>query len=84
MPDDLRPRLEARAKANGRSSNAEIVAILTAAIDAQSHLASVPAEDLLKEVVARLGASLQLVVSKDAADVAGIKGAPKPTAKRHV
>jgi plasmid stability protein len=34
MPDELRARLEALAKANGRSMNAEIVAILQRAVEA--------------------------------------------------
>lgn len=33
MPDELRARLEALSKANGRSMNAEIVAILQRAVD---------------------------------------------------
>lgn len=35
MPEELRERLETMAKANGRSLNAEIVAILQAAADGQ-------------------------------------------------
>lgn len=73
MPDELRARLEARAKATGRSANAEIISMLTAALDAQSDLASISAEVLVKEVVDRLGASVQIVVSKDVAEAAGMK-----------
>lgn len=74
MPEELRARIEHRSKETGRSANAEIVAMLTAALDAESNLASISAEVLIKELVGRLGASVQIVVSKDAADAAGIKG----------
>lgn len=74
MPDELRARLEARAKATGRSANAEIISMLTAALNAESDLASISAEVLVKEVVDRLGASVRILVSKDAAEVAGIRG----------
>lgn len=84
MPDELRPRLEARAKATGRSSNSEIVAILTAALDAESDLASISTDVLLKEVINRLGARVQIVVSKDMAEQAGLSAAAKPKAKRRV
>lgn len=36
MPEELRERLAERAKANGRSLNAEIIAILQNAVDAPS------------------------------------------------
>jgi plasmid stability protein len=73
MPDDLRARLESRAKSTGRSANSEIITMLTAALDAESDLASISAEVLIKELVNRLGASVQIVVSKDVAEAAGIK-----------
>lgn len=73
MPEELRARIERRSKDTGRSANAEIVAMLTAALDAESDLASISAEVLIKELVGRLGASVQIVVSKDAAAAAGIK-----------
>lgn len=66
-----------RAKATGRSANAEIVSILTAALDGESDLASISAEVLVKELVDRLGASVQIVVPKDAAEAAGIKSTAK-------
>jgi hypothetical protein len=78
MPDELRPRLESRARGNGRSSNAEIVEILTAALDAKSPLASLPTEELVKELMSRYDAHVQIVVSKEAAE-AGI--APGDTNK---
>lgn len=84
MPEELRTRIERRSKETGRSANAEIVAIVTAALDAESHLASISAEVLIKELVGRLGASVQIVVPKDAAEAAGIGGAHKPIAKRRV
>lgn len=82
MPEELRARLEQRAKATGRSTNAEIMTMLAAALDAESDLASVPMEALLNEVCNRLGAHVQIVVSKEAADQAGIGAAPKTRAKR--
>lgn len=82
MPEGLRARLEERAKATGRSTNAEIMTILAAALDAESDLASIPMEALLGEVCNRLGAHFQIVVSKDVADQAGIEAAPKTRAKR--
>jgi plasmid stability protein len=72
MPDELRARVERRASATGRSANSEIVAMLTAALDAESDLASISADVLLKELINRLGARVQIVVSKDAAEAAGI------------
>jgi plasmid stability protein len=72
MPDNIRAQLEARAKANGRSANAEIVAILGLALEAQSSLAVLPVEVLLREVVDRLGATVQIVVPGEAAARAGI------------
>ena len=75
MPEDLRKRLEERAKANGRSVNAEIVAMLQQALDNQgAGLGAIPAGMLLNEVIERYGSMLQIVIAKDAADQAGIKG----------
>lgn len=74
MPDELRARLEARAKATGRSANAEIIFMLTAALNAESDLASISAEVLVKEVVDRLGASVRILVPKEVAEAAGIRG----------
>lgn len=68
LPDELRAKLEARAKQNGRSANSEIVTMLTAALDADSDLGSVPDGILLDEVIARYGARLKLVISPDAAE----------------
>jgi hypothetical protein len=82
MPEALRARVEHRANATGRSANAEIVAMLTAALDAESDLASISADVLLKEVINRLGARVQILVSKEAADAAGIAVPAKPKAKR--
>ena len=72
MPVDLRARLERRANDTGRSANSEIVTMLTAALDAESDLASISTDVLFKEVISRLGARVQIVVSKDAAEEAGI------------
>ncbi len=72
MPDELRARIEARAEKNSRSANAEIVVMLTAMLDAESELGAVPTDALLAAVVARLGASVQIVLPT----------APEPKAKR--
>lgn len=79
MPDELRARIEARAAANSRSANAEIVVMLTAALDAESDLASIPTEVLLAAVVKRLHASVQIVIPEAQAKRAGI--APKQRTK---
>lgn len=72
MPDELRARVEARASANHRSATAEIVMMLTAALDAESNLASIPTDVLLATVLKRLDASVQIVVSESRAKKAGI------------
>jgi hypothetical protein len=62
MPDDLRTRIEHLAKANGRSTNSEIVAVLEAVTGGISGLANVPVEALLKEAAVRMGATVQINV----------------------
>lgn len=79
MPDELRARVEERANANGRSANAEIVVMLSAALDAESDLASVKTEILLAATLKRLHASLQIVVPEAQAKKAGIT--PKTSRK---
>lgn len=71
MPDDLRVRIEELSRANGRSANAEILAILSAATGDTSGLRGVPVEALLKEAANRLGATVQLhVISAEAPSLA--------------
>lgn len=82
MPEELRSRLEERAKATGRSTNAEIMTMLAAALDAESDLASIPIEALLGEVCNRLGAHVQIVVAKDAAEKADIEERGASSASR--
>lgn len=72
MPDEMRARLESSAKESGRSTNAEIVALLTAALDARPGLASISTGALLEEVINRLGARVQIVATKEAIGEAGI------------
>ena len=72
MPDDLRTRLEARAKDNNRSGNAEIVAVLSASLDAESYLASVPTDTLIKELATRLDGRFELVITSDTATREGL------------
>ena len=56
MPDELRARLADRAKANGRSLNAEIVAILQAAVEGEAAGFDVEkfAEDLAERIARKL------------------------------
>lgn len=81
MPDELRARVEARASANHRSATAEIVAMLTAALDAESDLASIPTDVLLATVLKRLNASVQISVPAAQAKKAGTvpRNAPRKT-----
>lgn len=72
MPDELRARIEARAAANNRSANAEIVVMLTAALDAESDLASIPTEALLAHTLKRLHATVHVVVPEAQAKKAGV------------
>jgi hypothetical protein len=73
MPAELRERLEARAKENGRSANSEIVALLSDLLDVPpTALSRVPAGTLLDEIVTRYGARVQIVVSPEVAAAAGI------------
>lgn len=64
MPEELRTSVEEVARANGRSVNAEIVAILGAAMSGQSSLGGAPMEALLKEVADRMGAAVQIHVTQ--------------------
>lgn len=78
MPAELRARLESRAKDNGRSANSEIIAMLTALLDAQSPtLSTVPAAVLLEELITRYGVHLQIVIAPDVAERAGL-APPRP------
>lgn len=78
MPDELRARIEARAAAKGRSANAEIVVVLSAALDAESDLASIPTDVLLTTVLKRLNASVQISVPDAQAKKAGIVSSKGP------
>ena len=73
MPPELREQLEALAKKNGRSVNSEIVAMVGASLDAHADVSAIPTEQLLAEVVERLGGTLQLVLSPDGAKLAGLR-----------
>ena len=73
MPDELRQRLEARAKDTGRSVNAEIITILTAALDGRGlALGDLSGGALLDEVIERYGARLHVIVSPEVASEVGI------------
>jgi plasmid stability protein len=62
LPEGLRDALKARAAGNNRSMNAEIVAILGAAIGDESSLGAASVETLLKAVADRMGAAVQINV----------------------
>jgi plasmid stability protein len=66
LPEGLRDALKARAAGNNRSMNAEIVAILGAAIGDESSLGAASVETLLKAVADRMGAAVQITVVRSA------------------
>jgi hypothetical protein len=82
MAPELRERLEARAKKNGRSANSEIVAMVTSALEENFDLESIPTEVLLSTVVKRLNASVQISVPEDRAKKAGIAASKAPRKSR--
>jgi len=82
MPEDLRTRIEARAASTNRSSNAEIVVMLTAMLDAESELAAVPTDVLVPAALKRLGSTVQIIVTPDVAKTAGIEQSPAPKKRK--
>lgn len=62
MPDDVRERIEELSRANGRSVNAEIVSILSAAMGDTTGLAALPVEVLLMEAAARFRGKVEINV----------------------
>jgi plasmid stability protein len=82
MPDELRARIEARAAATNRSSNAEIVRMLTAMLDAASDLAAVPTDVLVAAALKRLSSAVQIVVAPDVAKAAGITRSASPPKRK--
>jgi plasmid stability protein len=66
LPEGLRDALKTRAATNNRSMNAEIVAILGAAIGDESSLGAASVETLLKAVADRMGTAVQIVVGAGA------------------
>lgn len=77
LPEGLRDTLKARAASNNRSMNAEIVAILGAAIGDDSSLSAASVETLLKAVADRMGAAVQINVM-GTASVVSTKMSAKP------
>jgi plasmid stability protein len=63
LPEGMRDILKARAASNNRSMNAEIVAILGAAIGDESSLGAASVETLLKAIADRMGAAVQIHVA---------------------
>jgi hypothetical protein len=82
MPDELRARIEARAAATNRSSNAEIVVMLTAMLDAESDLAAIPTDVLVPAALKRLGSTVQIIVASEVAKAAGIKQSASPKKRK--
>lgn len=80
MPTELKSLIDAAAAENKRSINAEVISRLQQSFAPKSDLTSMTAGTLIEEIVNRLGAHVQIVVSKEAAEEAGIR----PTAKRAV
>jgi hypothetical protein len=81
MPTDLKSLVDAAATDNKRSINAEVVARIQKSFEPQSDLKLVAAGALIEELINRLGARVQIVVSNDAAEAAGISSAAKPKGK---
>ena len=81
MPEELRARIEARAAATNRSSNAEIVVMLTEMLDAESELGAVSLETLLKAVAERMGSALQINVTAPAEATSHVKSATRKRSK---
>lgn len=78
LPEGMRERVAEAAKSNGRSMNAEIVALLSAGLRADiPNLLSIPADALLDAVLARFGARIELVISQEAADQEGVSNRVK-------
>jgi hypothetical protein len=66
MPDELRARLEAVAKAEGRSVNALIVNMLQDALDyPPGNISAYSSGALLEEVVKRYGHVMRIEIGKD-------------------
>ena len=63
LPEGLRDTLKARAASNSRSMNAEIVAIIGAAMRDDSNLGATSVEALLKALADRMGAAVQINVT---------------------
>lgn len=66
MPDELRSRLEAATKAEGRSVNAVIVSLLQDAFDyPPGEIGAYSSGALLEEVVKRYGNVMRIEIGKD-------------------
>lgn len=76
LPEGLRDTLKTRAASNNRSMNAEIVAILGAAIGDESSLSAASVETLLKAVADRMGAAVQIHVAGEASPSSAPKTRP--------
>ncbi len=72
MPEELREALAERARANGRSLNAEILVTLEQSLSADD-LSQKTADELIDELGRRFGARINVVMQEPA----GYKSAPK-------
>ena len=74
FPAGVRDRIATAAKQNGRSMNAEILALINAGFGAPApNLAGITDGSLLSEVVRRFDAKVQIIVPPAIAEDAGIK-----------
>ena len=78
MPSELKARVDAAAESNGRSINAECVARLQESFEARTDIAALPVGVLLDEIIQRLGARVQIVVSPEVAQQEGLNRSPPP------
>jgi L-ascorbate metabolism protein UlaG (beta-lactamase superfamily) len=78
MPAELKARVEAAAKASGRSTNAECVARLQGSFEPRADVAVLPVGDLLDAIVARLATATVTTGAAPAVDVDALADALAP------
>lgn len=67
MPPELKDRLDAAKKKNGRSLNSEIVTRLEQSFEGGRDLSAIPSGDLLHEVIQRYAGQVQISIDGTAA-----------------
>ena len=65
MPDEIREALTERARANGRSLNAEILTVLELSLT-KDQMGRMSADELIEELVRRFGAQFQIAMEPGA------------------